>query len=64
MYHASLNVSLMVSNVTQIKSGATINVSVSVKVRKNISIYLIRHWLKQKYLLPHVTNNKLKEILF
>ena len=43
MYHASFNVSLMVSNVTQIKSGATTNVSVGVKIRKNISIHLIRH---------------------
>ena len=33
IYHANVNVSLMVENVIQIKSGITINVSVSVKIQ-------------------------------
>ena len=36
MYHAGVNVSLMVKNVTQIESGITLNVSVSVKIPINI----------------------------
>ena len=34
MYHASVNVSFMVENVTRIKSGITISVGVSVKILK------------------------------
>ena len=37
IYHADLNVILMVENVTQIKTGVTINVSVSVKIKKKAS---------------------------
>ena len=33
-YHANVNVDLMVENVIQIKSGKTVNVSVSVKIIK------------------------------
>ena len=36
MYHANVNVSFMVENVTRIKSGITISVGVSVKIVKNI----------------------------
>ena len=36
MYHANVNVSLIVKNVTQIKSGITISVGRSVKMKKNI----------------------------
>ena len=35
-YHANVNVNLMQENVTQIKSGITINVDVSAKIRENI----------------------------
>ena len=35
-YHVNVNVILMVENVTRIKSGITINVGVSVKIRKKI----------------------------
>ena len=33
-YHANVNVNWMIKNVTQIKSGKTINVGVSVKIIK------------------------------
>ena len=36
VYHANVNVNLMQENVTQIKSGITINVDVSAKIRENI----------------------------
>ena len=36
MYHGNVNASLMADNVTRIKSGITINVSVSAKIKKNI----------------------------
>ena len=36
MYHANVNVNLMVENVIQIKSGTTVNVDVAVKILKNI----------------------------
>ena len=35
-YHANLNVNLTVKNLIQIKSGITINVDASVKIKKNI----------------------------
>ena len=35
-YHVNVNVILMVENVTRMKSGITINVGVSVKIRKKI----------------------------
>ena len=34
IYHATVNVSLMVENITQIKSGAKINVGVCAKIKK------------------------------
>ena len=34
-YHANANVNLMVENITQIKSGITINFDASVKIQKN-----------------------------
>ena len=37
MYHAGVNVILVVANVTQIKRETTINISVSVKIWKNIT---------------------------
>ena len=37
-YHASENISLMVANVTQIKSGAMINAGVSAKIQKISSV--------------------------
>ena len=37
MYHAGVNVSLMVANVTEIKSETAINISVNVKIWKNIT---------------------------
>ena len=36
IYHANINLSLMVKSVTEIKSGTTINVDVSVKIRNKI----------------------------
>ena len=36
MYHANVNVNLIVENVTWIKSGITINAGVNVKVSQNI----------------------------
>ena len=36
IYHAHVNVNLTVENEFQIKSGITINVGVSAKIRKNI----------------------------
>ena len=36
MYHVNVNASLTVSNVTQIKSGITINVGMGAKIQKNI----------------------------
>ena len=36
MYHVSPKVSLMVENVSRIKSGITISVSVSINILKNI----------------------------
>ena len=47
IYHADLNVILMVENVTQIKTGVTINVSVSVKIKKK-SIVSVWKWLYLK----------------
>ena len=35
-YHGSVDVNLMVENVTRLRSGITINVDVSTKVQKNI----------------------------
>ena len=34
IYHATVNVSLMVENITQIKSGAKISVGVCAKIKK------------------------------
>ena len=36
MYHANININLMVKNVIQIKIRITINIDVSAKFRKNI----------------------------
>ena len=36
MYHANININLMVKNVIQIKITITINIDVSAKFRKNI----------------------------
>ena len=36
MYHANVNVHLILGNITQIKIGITINVGASVKVKRNI----------------------------
>ena len=36
MYHANVKVSLMIENVTWIKTGITVNVGVTVKIEKNI----------------------------
>ena len=36
MYHANVNINSTVENVTQIKSGTTINVGVTIKIRQNI----------------------------
>ena len=36
IYHANMNVSFIVKNGTQIKSGIMVSVSVSVKIQKNI----------------------------
>ena len=36
MYHANVNVTLIVANVTQIKSGIMIKVTVGSKIYKNI----------------------------
>ena len=36
IYHVNVNVSSLVSNFNQFKSGITINIAASVKVRKNI----------------------------
>ena len=40
-YHASENISLMVANVTQIKSGAMINAGVSAKI--STTFFLIKY---------------------
>ena len=37
MYHENVNINSIVENVTRIKNGITINVGVSVKIRKNIA---------------------------
>ena len=37
IYHASVNVSFLVEDVTWIKSGITISVGLSAKIQKNIS---------------------------
>ena len=34
MYHANVNINLMVENLTQIKSGITINAEVSTKIKR------------------------------
>ena len=36
MYHANLNVNLIIENVNEIVSGITINVSLSAEIQKNI----------------------------
>ena len=49
IYHANVKVSLMVENVTHIKSGITISIDVSVKIRisivyaKNIIFVILLH---------------------
>ena len=37
IYHVNVNVNLIVESVIQIKSGITVNVDVSVKIKKNIA---------------------------
>ena len=38
IYHANVNVNLMIENIAQIKSGITINVNVTVRTSKNPAI--------------------------
>ena len=51
MYHASVNVSFMVENVTRIKSGITISVGVSVKILKE------HNSCEQDYILNPATSS-------
>ena len=39
MYHANVNLNLIIENVIQIKRGITINVDVSVKIWKKHCVY-------------------------
>ena len=88
IYHANVNVRMMVKNVTWIKSEiASAGVSVKIEKKKHlgakkvifeilqhvtvksiiialltaISIYLIKHWSKQKHLLLNHDTSKSKE---
>ena len=49
VYHANENVNLMIENVIQVKSAITINVDVSVKLRKTSCVqkrlYLESHYM-------------------
>ena len=65
MYHLNANVSLIVENETQIKTGMVINVGVSAKIWKNTSakkiiLEILLHVLNGKYLASTIDDSVIR----
>ena len=62
MYHANVNVNLIVENVANIKSVITINVGVSVKIQQNIMF--TKNTILRILLHVVVKMEKMQDVLF